>query len=86
LGENWACIARIEEDGAQNSIVRHITTFLKVGANYRRRNELHQLKVYSKNEMLGWLRDTGFRVRTYGHYGEYRLADRQSAFVARKPR
>jgi len=85
LGKNWACIARIEEVGAQNSLVRHISTFLKVGANYRRRDELHQLKVYSKSETLGWLRDTGFRVRTYRQYGDYRLADRQSAYVARKP-
>lgn len=85
-GENWACIARIEEDGAKNMLVRHITTFFKVGDNYRRRNELHRLKVYSKSEMLRWLRETGFRVRTYRQYGEYRLADRQSAYVARKPR
>jgi SAM-dependent methyltransferase len=85
-GETWACIARIEEDGAKNSLVRHITTFLKVGASFRRRQESHQLKLYSRNEMIRWLREAGFRVRTYRRYGEYRLADRQSAYVARKPR
>jgi hypothetical protein len=84
-GENWACIARIEEDGAKNSLVRHITTFLKVGGSYRRRKEIHQLKLYPKREMIRWLREEGFRVRTYRQYGEYRLAKRQSAYVARKP-
>jgi SAM-dependent methyltransferase len=84
LGENWACIAYIEEDGAKHSLVRHITTFTKVGATYRRRNELHQLKVYSKSEMIRWLRETGFRVRSYRRYGDYRLAPRQSVYVACK--
>jgi SAM-dependent methyltransferase len=84
-GENWACIARIEEDGAKNSLVRHITTFLKVGANYRRRREIHRLTLYPKSEMIRWLREAGFRVRTYRQYGNYRLAKRQSAYVARKP-
>ena len=85
LGESWACFARIEEDGAKNSLIRHITTFAKVGANYRRRHELHRLKLYSKHEMIRWLREAGFRVRTYRRYGEYCLAERQSAYVARKP-
>lgn len=86
IGEDWACIARIEEDGAKNSLTRHITTFFKVGTNYRRRDELHKLKVYSKGDMIRWLRETGFRVRTYPRYGEYRLAERQSAYVARRRR
>jgi SAM-dependent methyltransferase len=84
LGDDWACISRIEEDGATNSLVRHITTFRKVRGNYRRRNELHRLKVYSKGEMIRWLREAGFRVRTYRQYGDYRLAPRVSAYVARK--
>jgi SAM-dependent methyltransferase len=86
VGDDWACISRIEEDGAKNSLVRHITTFLKIGANYRRREEFHALRLYSKGDMIRWLRETGFRVRTYRQYGDYRLAERQSAYVARKPR
>jgi SAM-dependent methyltransferase len=85
-GNDWACISSIEEDGAKNSLVRHITTFRKVGTSYRRREERHALKLYSKSDMIRWLRETGFRVRTYRQYGEYRLAERQSAYVARKPR
>jgi SAM-dependent methyltransferase len=86
VGENWACIARIEEDGAANSLVRDITTFRKVGNEYRRAREAHRLKVYPKRVTLRWLRDTGFRVRTFRSYGDYRLQQRQSAYVARKPK
>ena len=86
LGDNWACISRIEEDGTKNSLVRRITTFRKVGSTYRRREELHVLKLYPKSDMVRWLREAGFRVRTFRQYGEYRLAERQSAYVARKPR
>jgi SAM-dependent methyltransferase len=85
LGDDWACISYIEEDGKNNSLVRRITTFRKIGASYRRREELHALKLYSKSDMMCWLREAGFRVRTYRRYGEYRLAERQSAYVARKP-
>ncbi|HEX2475450.1 MAG TPA: methyltransferase domain-containing protein, partial [Lacipirellulaceae bacterium] len=85
LADEWACISRIEEDGTKNSLVRRITTFRKVGTSYRRREELHALKLYSKSEMVRWLREAGFRVRTYRQYGKYKLAERQSAYVARKP-
>lgn len=84
LDERWACISSIAEDHQAGTIVRDITTFRRVGDLYRRSHETHWLKVYPKAEMLRWLRDLGFRVRTYRSYGDYRLADRQSAYVARK--
>lgn len=85
VGDSWACIAKIEEDGPANKITRDITTFRKIGRSYRRRHEVHRLAVYPKSDYLRWLRTLGFRVRTYRAYGDYRLAERQSAYVARKP-
>jgi SAM-dependent methyltransferase len=85
MGDTWACISIIEEDGATNSIIRDVTTFRKVGRTYRRGHEVHRLAVYPKSEYLRWLRAVGFRVRMYRAYGEYRLAERQSAYLARKP-
>ena len=81
--DEWACIAEIEEDG--DTIVRDITTFRKVGRHYRKRSEVHRLRIYPKRDMVQWLTDAGFRVRTYRGYGNYRFSQRQSAFVARKP-
>ena len=83
VSEDWACIAVIEEKG--NTIVRDITWFYKSGKLYRRGFETHRLKVYSKVEMTQWLREAGFRVRTYRGYGDFRFPQRQMAYVARKP-
>lgn len=85
LGDTWACIARIEENAATNTLVRHITSFRQVGRNYRRRTEVHRLKIYAKVDTIRWLRAAGFRVRAYRGYGSYRFSQRQSAYVARKP-
>lgn len=84
VGNSWACVAEIEEDGARNLLVRQITSFRKVGKHYRRREEVHRLKVYRPKEMLQWLRQIGFRVRTCRAYGDYVLRHRQIVFVARK--
>lgn len=85
LEEDWACIARITEDGAAGSIVREITTFRRHGRSFRRAEERHRLRVFPKRETLRWLRGLGFTVRSYRSYGDYRLAPRSSAYVARKP-
>ena len=81
--EDWFCHARIEED--QNQLTRRITTFCRVGKNFRRDQEFHRLKLFSKHQMLDWLRKSGFRVRVFRSYGNYQLAKRQSVFVCHKP-
>ena len=80
---DWFCHALIEEDSQQ--LVRRITTFRKVGDHFRRDQEVHRLKLYSKQKMLEWLRSVGFRVRVFRGYGDYELTKRQSVFVCRKP-
>lgn len=81
-GDDWFCHARIDEDPRR--LVRHITTFRKVGEHFRRDQETHRLKLYSKPKMLTWLRGVGFRVRTFRGYGDYQLTKRQSVFTCRK--
>ncbi len=84
--EKWVCIARIEEDYRENQLTRFITTFrLCQDGQYRRREEVHRLKVFSRVEVVGWLRKIGFRVRTKRGYGDYQLGTRQSVFICRKP-
>lgn len=79
---DWFCYARIEEDA--NHLVRHITTFRRSGDRFRRDQETHRLKLFSKSQTLEWLRATGFRVRTFRGYGDYQLGARQSVFVCLK--
>ena len=85
--KDWFCYARIEENHLTNRLTRHITTFrLLKGGNYRRNQEIHRLKVFSRAEMSKWLRQVGFRVQTKRGYGNYRLGPRQSVFICRKPK
>ena len=86
-GKDWFCHAKIEEDHLRGTLVRHITTFRRTGRgnNFRRDQETHRLKVFSRPQMTEWLRATGFRVRTKRGYGDYQLGDRQSVFICRKP-
>lgn len=84
--EDWFCHARIEEDHRKNQLTRDITTFrLLPDGNYRRDHEVHRLKIFSRAEVVDWLRKIGFRVRTKRGYGEYQLGPRQSVFLCRKP-
>lgn len=80
---DWFCHSRTEED--PNHLTRHITTFRRIGTDFRRGQEIHRLKLFPKPQMLRWLRDTGFRVRNFRGYGEYQLSARQSVFLCRKP-
>lgn len=81
--EDWFCYARIEENAKQ--LTRYITTFRRVGTQFRRDDEIHRLKLFSQSQMLKWLREDGFRVRIFRGYGAYELGERQSVFVCRKP-
>jgi SAM-dependent methyltransferase len=86
VGDDWACVSVIDEDPSDQRLVRRITSFRRHGRAYRRAEEIHELKLYPKEEVRRWLADLGFRVRTFRRYGDYRLAPRQVVFVARKVR
>jgi SAM-dependent methyltransferase len=85
-GEDWACIAVIEEDIARQRLVRDITTFRRVGNGYRRREEHHALRLYDRRQIDEWLKHVGFSVRRYASCGNYRLGRNQLIFAARKSR
>jgi SAM-dependent methyltransferase len=85
--EEWFCHARIEENYRTQELTRYITTFrLQNDGRYRRDEEVHRLKVFSRAEVTEWLRKVGFRVRTKRGYGVYQLGPRQSVFICRKPK
>lgn len=66
-GEEWAVFARKERDGTR--LTRRVTTF----RNDRRSEEIHQLELYARNDVLRMLRAAGFRVRIRRSYGTRRL-------------
>lgn len=82
---DWFCYARIEEDFRYHQLTRFVITFRLVrGGKYRRHDEIHRLKVFSRAVVTGWLRKIGFRVRTRRAYGDFQLGPRQSVFICRK--
>jgi len=83
-GNDWACIAVIDESPTTQRLTRRITTFRRVGRNYRRSEEVHVLRLYTEAQIRDWLCDLGFRVRTFPNYGRYKLTPRQLVFVAQK--
>jgi len=73
------------EDLELGTLTRRITSFRRVGDHYRRDDEVHRLRLYSAEDLVGELRRVGFQVRMIRGYGKYRLPKAHAAFVARKP-
>lgn len=84
-GEDWAVLVAIEEDGVDHQLRRRITTFRRVGRTYRRREEVHMLRLYEKAALIKELREVGFRVRTLSAYGQVPLPAGRVGLRARKP-
>ena len=83
-GEGWACLVRFAYDDARQRLTRHITTFRRIGASYRRREETHHVQLYRASAVARELREAGFRVRTVRRFGEYPLPPGRVGFLARK--
>jgi len=84
VGDDWAVLAESIEDPRRGRLVRDITTFRRVGATYRRRHEIHHVRVPSKQHLLDALDRAGFRARASRRYGRFDLAPHRLAFVAQK--
>ncbi|HXG64800.1 MAG TPA: class I SAM-dependent methyltransferase [Blastocatellia bacterium] len=84
-GEDWVVLVEKEEDQKRATFTRRIITFRKVGADYRRDDEIHRQRLYKAADIARELRGVGFRVRTTRSYGRYALPKAHAAFIARKP-
>jgi SAM-dependent methyltransferase len=83
--EDWAVLVTAEEDRAKGLLTRHITSFRKVGDLYRRDDEVHRLRLFTRAEIVADLRGLGFRVRSLRGYGPLRFGPGHLGFLARKP-
>jgi SAM-dependent methyltransferase len=68
VGDDWACIAVIDEDPATGRLVRRITTFCRHGAAYRRGEEVHELNLFSSADMRSWLSISAFAFAVTPRY------------------
>ncbi len=83
-GEDWVVLVEKHENLKQKILTRHIITFRKVGEDYRRNDEVHQLQLYSATEVAKKLRQVGFEVQMMRHYAQFNLPPAHVAFVAHK--
>lgn len=84
LGDDWAVTAETIEDPQKGTLTRDITIFRKNGAGWRRSDELHRVRVPSRQEIATALRDAGFTLKSGRRFGRFELAPHRLAFVARR--
>jgi SAM-dependent methyltransferase len=85
VGADWTVLADTREDRSRSRLRRTITTFRRVGAHWRRTDEVHRVRVPSREEIVAALRSAGFAsVRAGRRYGRHALAPHRLAFVARR--
>ena len=82
--KDWAVLVETEEDPKRMLLTRRITCFRRVGNLYRRDEEVHRLRLYTRSELARQLRRCGFRVRTLRGYGPMRFPPGLFGFMARK--
>jgi SAM-dependent methyltransferase len=79
-GPGWLVVVDRREKG--RVLERRIITFRRMGGVYRRREELHRLRLYTPEEIRRALERVGFRVRVLRRFGQVRLGEGQAGFLA----
>jgi SAM-dependent methyltransferase len=83
-GRDWAVLVEVTENRSRRLLTRQITAFRKVRGAYRRSNETHFVRPFTRAEVGRTLRQAGFTVRVSRRYGKLPLSFRRMAFFARK--
>lgn len=82
-GADWAVLSASEEDAERRQLIRTIETFRDVGdGTYRRRSEVHHVRLFDRGAVSSWLEQTGFAVEVMTAYGSFELPPRRVAFWA----
>lgn len=89
-GEDWFVATEVVEQGDRGT--RTIVTFRRAAGRasegrrptWRRSEEVHRLRIPSRDAVVGDLRAAGFAVRVRRRWGEASLLPRRLAFLARR--
>jgi SAM-dependent methyltransferase len=80
----WAVLVTAEEDRTRGVLTRRITAFRKVGARYRKSEEVHNQRLFERSVVLELLRQAGFRARPLSSYEDYRFPRGLVGYLASK--
>jgi SAM-dependent methyltransferase len=82
-GPDWAVLSVSQEDAETRRLTREIDTFRDVGSGtYRRRREVHHVRLFDRALVVSWLEHEGFEVEVATTYGALTLPPRRVAFHA----
>ena len=84
MTENWAVLVEIEENAANHTLKRSITTFNKIGDHYRRDEEVHHVQLYRGDVLKDALQETGFNVTLAQGYPGFDLTPTHAVLIAQK--
>ena len=82
---DWAVLAEASVEDTSGTLLRKITSFRRIGALYRRDDEVHRLSLIDPVVTLAQLRETGFEAEIIPAYGSMTLPRGLVAFLCRKP-
>jgi len=83
-GGDWVIAVHAELDTREQVLTRRIVTIRRVGRQYRRAQETHRVRIYSRRAVAEALADAGFTARMSRSYGRYRLMAGDVAVIAQR--
>ena len=85
-GRGWVIAAHAEVDARGRVLTRRLVTIRRIGRQYRRAQETHRVRIYTRGAVARALAAAGFTASMSRSYGRYRLMAGDVAVIARKPR
>jgi len=83
---DWAVLVEKHECRERRLLTRRITTFRRVGNQYRRDEETHVQRLLRRRDVIRWLQAIGFSVQMLRGYGPLRFPVSWTGIAARKPK
>jgi SAM-dependent methyltransferase len=83
-GRDWAFASQAELDRSGRVLTRRMVSIRNVGRQFRRSQETHVVRIYTRRAVDRALADAGFSSRMSRSYGRYRLLPGSVAVVATK--
>ncbi|HYL73436.1 MAG TPA: class I SAM-dependent methyltransferase [Bryobacteraceae bacterium] len=72
-GRDWVVLVSINGDKKRETLQRQIVSFRKIGKQYRRSEEIHNLQLYRTTDLIKDLTSCGFRARKLTGYGDFQF-------------
>jgi SAM-dependent methyltransferase len=83
-GRDWVVASQADLDRSGRVLTRRIVAIRNIGRQFRRSQETHVVRIYSRSAVARALADAGFTPHMSQSYGRYRLLPGSVAVIAEK--